>query len=175
MVEPALPETSVLNFRNTRSVMLGQDASSQPLTQQQFPFPTMKGTKSPYPSKLDPRLYNSLRPESESEEEATENPSQDMRKSPRKRQAPTRFEQFPLRKLVKTTKKAPRKRKLSQSQPQKAKSFQQDNNFDADDPFLGEESDENANVAPTSRKNPGRQLGQTLSYGKRLTKEVEII
>lgn len=55
------------------------------------------------------------------------------------------------------------------------KPARQNNNQDIESRVSDEDLDENTTMALISRKRPGRQPGQTLSYGKQLTEEEEII
>ncbi|MCJ1346300.1 hypothetical protein MMC31_004515 [Peltigera leucophlebia] len=160
MTRPTQPGTRVLDFRAEKPVKPDHDLEN--VTAHQYPLLTMSATNEP------------------SEVESQEILPQDMKKPTRKRKAPTRFQQSPAKPIHKSAwrnsavknRKQPgptlhRMRKKSQKEPSVM-----DSQVDS---LLSEDSNGELQSASQAKKRPGRQPGQSLSYGKRLTEEEEII
>lgn len=175
MTRPTQPGTRVLDFRAEKPVKPGHD--SENVTTYQYPPPTTSGALFPYPTMVDPRLRSQIATNEPSE---VESQPQDMKKPTHKRKVPTRFEQSPAKPIHKNARRNSVVKNRKQPGPtlhqMRKESQKEPSVMDSQvDSLLSEDSNGELQSASQAKKRPRRQLGQSLSYGKRLTEEEEII
>ena len=180
MTRPTQPGTRVLDFRAEKPKKQGHDLGD--VTSYEYPPPTMSGALFPYPTVpvIDPRFELQIGTHELSEAESREISPQGMKRPTRKRKAPARFQQSPTRPIHRNARQNSVVKSRKQLKPTVDQIQQESQKLPSDidlqyDLLGSEESNGELRSEPQAKKRPGRQPGQSLSYGKRLTEEEEII